>query len=79
MRCSASPTTCTADNAAAVRDVAAQFEGLIFAQMLRPFEKALGSFGQIASAHIGTALGRSHAGGLADVIVDALRGQGAIE
>ena len=78
MKCSASQITCTADSAAAVRDAAAQFEGMLFMQLLRPLERALGPFGDLASAQIGSALGRAH-GGFADVIVDSLRRQGAIE
>ena len=79
MKCSASPTTCTADNVAAARDAVARFEGMMFAQLLHPLEKALGPFGGIASARLGTALARAHSGGLAEVIVEMLRRQGAIE
>ena len=69
MRCSESQTICTADNALAAREAAAQFEGLLFAQVLQPLQKALGPLGDIAASRIGTEIARRHSGGLSDTLL----------
>lgn len=73
MKCSASQTTCIADNAAAMRQGVTQFEGLLFAQMLKPFEKAFGPMGDIACAQFGAAIARSQSTGLADALAASLQ------
>lgn|GEM_PF-1394770 len=58
MRCSGSPTTCTAVNPARVREAAAQFEATLFAAALAPIAKALGFFGDAALGQVALTLAR---------------------
>ena len=58
MRCSGSPTICTADNTARVREAAAQFEAVLFAAALAPLAKSLGFFGDVATGQVALSLAR---------------------
>ena len=72
MRCNGLPTTSTAAERARLHDAAVRFEALLFEAALEPFAKALGFFGEVATAAGAVALARAQRGGLAAGIERAL-------
>ena len=58
MKCSGSPTTCTAANEARARETAAQFEAVLFQAALAPIAKSLGFFGDVAVNQVALTLAR---------------------
>ena len=68
MRCSGSPTTCTAANPQTARDddrirsAAAQFEAVLFSAALAPLAKSLGFFGEIALDRLALTIARRDRG-----------------
>lgn len=69
MKCNASPITSTAPS---VRDVAAEFEGMLLAKTFAPLAQSLGFFGDAVVACVGRDLARRQSGGLADRLATAL-------
>ena len=60
MRCSASPTTCTAaERSSETREVAVRFEALLFESALKPLAGALGFFGEVALNATAVAMARA--------------------
>ncbi len=71
MKCYASLTTSTVPDPRA-RDVAAQFEGLLFAQALAPLAKTCGFLGDTVIASVATDLARHDGGPLASTLTRSI-------
>ena len=78
MRCNASQTTFTAADPERVRALAAQFEGLLFAQVLQPMSASLGKLGDVLASRVGESLAERSQGGVTQAIVEALQREGAL-
>jgi len=65
MKCSGSPTTCTAPSA---RDAAAEFAGVLVASAFAPLAKSMGFFGDAVIAAAARSVARAERGGLTDAL-----------
>ena len=77
MKCSASPTICTAPDPLAVRALAARFEGMLLAELWKPLAAALGPMGDLAAERVAESVAAQRRGGFTDALAAMLAGPAA--